>query len=210
MKLIDLSHEININMSVYTKEEIPKIQDLATIKKDGYNEKVLKLCTHTGTHIDSPYHMIENGRTIDKFDLNEFVGKALIIDVTKHKEIDIKSIIKYKEKIENSDFVILKTGWEKYFGKEQYLKDYPSLTEEAAKWLCEFNIKGIGIDTISIDRMDSIDFEIHNIIFSKDKFIIENLNNLCKIEDESFILIALPLKIQSIDASPVRAIAIIE
>lgn len=210
MKLVDLSHEININMSVYTKEEIPKMHDLATIKKDGYNEKILKICTHTGTHIDSPYHMIERGRTIDKFDLNEFLGKALIIDVTKYKDIDIKSIIKYKEKIENSDFVILKTGWEKYFGSEQYLKDYPSLTEEAAKWLCEFNIKGIGIDAISIDKMDSIDFEIHNIIFSKDKFIIENLNNLYKIENESFILIAVPLKIQSADASPVRAIAIIE
>lgn len=210
MKLIDLSHEINMNMSAYTKEEIPKIYDLATIEKDGYNEKVLKLCTHTGTHIDSPYHMINKGRTIDKFNLNEFLGKALIIDVTKYKYIDINNIIKYKEKIKNSDFVILKTGWEKYFGKEEYLKDYPSLTKEAAKWLCEFNIKGIGIDAISIDKMDSIDFEIHNIIFSKDKFIIENLNNLCEIKDEFFTLIALPLKIKLGDASPVRAIAVIE
>lgn len=210
MKLIDLSHEININMSAYTKEEKTEISDLATIENDGYNEKSLRICTHTGTHIDAPYHMISRGRTIDQFSLNEFLGKALIIDVKKYKDIDIDNIIKYKEKIEKSDFVIFKTGWEKYFGKEEYLQDYPSLTIEAAKWLCEFDIKGIGIDTISIDKFDSIDFKIHNTILSKDKFIIENLNNLSKIEDEFFTLISVPLKIKSGDAAPVRAIAVIE
>lgn len=210
MKLIDLSYEINMDMSTYTKEEIPKIYDLATIEKDGYNEKMLRICTHTGTHIDAPSHMINEGKSIDEFNLNRFLGKALIIDVINCKTIDINYILKYKEKIKHIDFVVFRTGWERYWKTEMYLRDYPTLTEDAAKWLCNFNIKGIGIDTISIDKFDSIDFEVHNIILSKDKIVIENLNNLSNIKSEIFTLIATPLKIKSGDASPVRAIAIID
>lgn len=210
MNFIDLSYEINDNMSTYTKEELPKIYDIATIEKDGYNEKMIRICTHTGTHIDAPNHMINKAKTIDEFSIDKFIGKALLIDVIDNKDIDIIDIIKYKEEIKSSDFIIFRTGWEKYWGEEKYLQGYPSLTEEAAKWLCDFEIKGIGMDTISMDRFDSIDFEVHNIILSRGKIIIENLNNLSNIKKEFFTLIAVPLKIKSGDASPVRAIAIIE
>lgn len=210
MNFIDLSYEINDNMSTYTKEELPKIYDIATIEKDGYNEKMLRICTHTGTHIDAPNHMINKAKTIDEFSVDKFIGKALLIDVVDNKDIDVIDIINYKEEIKSSDFIIFRTGWAKYWGEEKYLQGYPSLTEEAAKWLCDFEIKGIGMDTISIDRFDSIDFEVHNIILSRGKIIIENLNNLSNIKKEIFTLIAVPLKIKSGDASPVRAIAIIE
>ena len=210
MKVLDLSYEINSNMSTYTKEEKPKIYDIASIDKDGYNEKILRICTHTGTHIDSPNHMISKGKSIDEFDISQFIGKALLIDVSNIKNIEINNIIKYKDKIEEVDFIILRTGWEKYWGSSEYLNGYPSLTEEAAKWLCEFNIKGIGIDSISIDKFDSIDFEIHNIILSRGKIIIENLNNLSYISKEIFTLVATPLKIKNGDAAPVRAIGLID
>ena len=210
MKVLDLSYEINSNMSTYTKEEKPKIYDIASIDKDGYNEKILRICTHTGTHIDSPNHMISKGKSIDEFDISQFIGKALLIDVSNIKNIEINNIIKYKDKIEEVDFIILRTGWEKYWGSSEYLNGYPSLTEDAAKWLCEFNIKGIGIDSISIDKFDSIDFEIHNIILSRGKIIIENLNNLSYISKEIFTLVATPLKIKNGDAAPVRAIGLID
>lgn len=210
MKVLDLSYEINSNMSTYTKEEKPKIYDIASIDKDGYNEKILRICTHTGTHIDSPNHMISKVKSIDEFDISQFIGKALLIDVSNIKNIEINNIIKYKDKIEEVDFIILRTGWEKYWGSSEYLNGYPSLTEEAAKWLCEFNIKGIGIDSISIDKFDSIDFEIHNIILSRGKIIIENLNNLSYISKEIFTLVATPLKIKNGDAAPVRAIGLID
>ena len=82
MKVIDLSHSINSNMSTYTKDEKFEAYDIASIDKDGYNEKLLKLCTHTGTHIDAPSHMINKGKTIDEFNISDFIGIALIIDVS--------------------------------------------------------------------------------------------------------------------------------
>lgn len=208
MRVIDLSHTINTNMTTYTKDEKPDIYNIATIEKDGFNEKVLRICTHTGTHIDAPSHMINKGRNIDEFNINEFIGIATIIDISNIKEVGIDDLIKYEERLRNCDFLILKTGWEKYWGTNDYFNDFPSLTEEAAKWICDFSLRGIGIDAISIDKFDSIDFEIHNVILSRGKLIIENLTNLDNINSDDFTLVATPLKIEGGDASPVRAIAL--
>ena len=153
--------------------------------------------------------MINKGKTIDEFNINDFIGIAVIIDVSNLEKIDIEDLNTYKDKINNSDFVVLKTGWDKYWGSDIYLKGFPTLTEEAARWLCNFNIRGIGTDTISIDAFDSIDFEVHNTILSRGIIIIENLANLSEVREEEFTLVATPLKIENGDASPVRAIAII-
>lgn len=208
MKVIDLSHTINSSMSTYTKDEKFEAYDIASVEKDGYNEKLLKLCTHTGTHIDAPSHMINKGKTIDEFDINDFIGIALIIDVSNLEKIDIENLINFKDKINDCDFIIFKTGWDRYWGSSEYLKGFPTLTERAARWLCNFNIRGIGTDTISIDAFDSIDFEIHNTILSRGIVIIENITNLDQIREEEFTLVATPLKIENGDASPIRAIAI--
>lgn len=208
MKVIDLSHTINSSMSTYTKDEKFEAYDIASVEKDGYNEKLLKLCTHTGTHIDAPSHMINKGKTIDEFDINDFIGIALIIDVSNLEKIDIENLINFKDKINDCDFIIFKTGWDRYWGSSEYLKGFPTLTERAARWLCSFNIRGIGTDTISIDAFDSIDFEIHNTILSRGIVIIENITNLDQIREEEFTLVATPLKIENGDASPIRAIAI--
>ncbi|MCR1952260.1 MULTISPECIES: cyclase family protein [unclassified Clostridium] len=208
MRVIDLSHTINKNMTTYTKDEKPEIYNIATIEKDGFNEKLLRLCTHTGTHIDAPSHMINKGKTIEEFNISEFIGIAFMIDISNIKEVKISDLIQYEEKLRNCDFLILKTGWENYWGTQNYFNDFPSLTEEAAKWICDFSLRGIGIDAISIDKFDSIDFEIHNVVLSRGKLIIENLTNLDNINADEFTLVATPLKIEDGDASPVRAIAL--
>ncbi|WP_291650602.1 cyclase family protein [Clostridium sp.] len=208
MRVIDLSHTINKDMTTYTKDEKPEIYNMATIEKDGFNEKLLKICTHTGTHIDAPSHMINKGKTIEEFNISEFIGIAFIIDISNIEEVKVSDLIQYEEKLRNCDFLILKTGWEKYWGTKSYLNNFPSLTEEAAKWICDFSLRGIGIDSISIDKFDSIDFEIHNVVLSRGKLIIENLTNLDNINSDEFTLVATPLKIEDGDASPVRAIAL--
>lgn len=209
MIVVDLSHSIHEKMTTYTKDEKVEINNIADIEKDGYNEKVLRLATHVGTHIDSPSHMIYKGKTIDEYNVEDFIGLATIINVENVKDIKIQDLLPYEKTIINCDFVILKTGWEKYWGSKDYFYNFPSLTEEAAKWLCEFNIRGVGIDAISIDKFDSIEFEIHNIVLSRGKLIIENLNNLKSIKSREFTLVATPLKIKEGDASPVRAIALL-
>jgi arylformamidase len=210
MKITDLTHVIYSDMPVFPGTEGPIFIKANTLEKDGFQEAKITMYSHTGTHIDAPAHMLSNGPSLDNLEIEQFIGKATIIDFsnTNEKLIDINKLKLYEEKIKNVEFIILKTGWSKYWGTKKYFEDFPSLSAEAATWLSQFNLKGIGIDAISIDDMESTTFEVHKILMPKNIIIIENLTNLDSIINEYFILSILPLKNKDADGSPVRAISI--
>ncbi|MGK0467190.1 cyclase family protein [Clostridium sp.] len=210
MKITDLTHTIYSDMPVFPGTEQPIFIKANTLEKDGFQEAKITMFSHTGTHIDSPAHMLSSGPYLDDLDIEQFIGNATILDFSniKTKFIDVDSLKPYEEKIKNVEFIIIKTGWSKYWGEKRYFESFPALSEESAKWLSQFNLKGIGIDAISIDDMDSTTFAVHKILMPKNIIIIENLTNLDSISSENFILSILPLKNKEADGSPVRAISI--
>ncbi|AGX44178.1 cyclase family protein [Clostridium saccharobutylicum] len=210
MKVNDLTHIISSNMPVFPGTEQPILEKVSTIEKDGFRESKITMCSHTGTHVDSPAHMLDDGNYLDELSIENFIGSAIIVDFSNQNKnlIEISDFKLYDEKINQVDFIILKTGWSKYWGQSNYYKGFPSLSEECAKWLSKFNLKGIGIDAISIDSIESTTFPIHKILMKKNIIIIENLTNIDSIINESFILSIMPLKNKDADGSPVRAISI--
>ena len=86
MKIYDLSPEISEHMAVYKNrlEKRPKIAVTRTIKQ-GANESKLDIYVHTGSHVDAPYHVLKNGKTIEKINLDKFFGKCIVLDFTKLK-----------------------------------------------------------------------------------------------------------------------------
>jgi arylformamidase len=210
MKITDLTHVIYSDMPVFPGTEQPILEKANTLEKDGFQEAKITMYSHTGTHIDAPAHMLSNGPYLDNLDIEHFIGNATVLDFSNKaiKLISLDSLKPYKEKIKNVDFVIIKTGWSKYWGDSKYYEDFPSLDLESARWLSQFNLKGIGIDAISIDAMESTTFAVHKILMPRNIIIIENLTNLDSITNEFFILSILPLKNKDADGSPVRAISI--
>ncbi|MGI6685815.1 MAG: cyclase family protein [Bacillota bacterium] len=210
MKITDLTHFIYPDMPVFPGTEQPIFEKANTLEKEGFLEAKITMYSHTGTHIDAPAHMLSNGPCLEHLDINHFIGKAAVLDfsTTREKIINIHDLRPYAEKIKNVEFIIIKTGWSKYWGDQKYYEKFPSLSEESAKWLSEFNLKGVGIDAISIDNINSATFSIHKILLSKNIIIIENLTNLDSISKEYFILSILPLKNKNADGSPVRAVSI--
>lgn len=128
---------------------------------------------------------------------------------TSSQSIGIKSLIKYESSIEDLDYLILKTGWSKYWGDNNYFEGFPTLSTDAAEWVLKHNLRGIGIDAMSVDPIEAKTFPVHHILFKKDFIIIENMANLDEVGDEQFLLSCLPLKLKDADGSPVRAVAII-
>lgn len=210
MKAIDLSHLIFEDMTLYPGTEKPSIIPQHNIKEDGFRESKISMFSHVGTHIDAPAHMLESGKFLSDYEVDKFIGKAMVIAIPEGNSgvIDIEEIKGYKDKIEKVDFVVFNTGWHKYWGTEEYFKGYPVLNKEAVQWLTTLKLKGIGIDAISIDAMDSEEFYGHNTLLKSDFIIIENLTNLNEIPVETFTLSVLPLKYSKADGSPVRAVAI--
>jgi len=205
MKIIDLTHIIDEKMPVFPGTEPPKIIQKNTIKKDGFAEKLLAMYSHTGTHIDAPAHMIEDGHSLSDFSIEKFIGKGIIIPLESNNLIELNYLKKFQIQIKKASFVLFYSGWDEFWGKKEYFNGFPSLSIEAAKYLVEFDLKGVGIDAVSIDAIDSKDFGVHHILLKKDLVIIENLKNLKYLINKNFELYITPLKIKGLDGSPVRA-----
>jgi len=211
MKIIDLSQLLHAEMPVFPGAPQPQFQQIARVETNGFRVANATMNYHVGTHMDAPAHMIANGKTLDAFSVDHFVGKAAIINFANlsSETITLEAIQKYEPILHQIEYLLLKTEWSKYWGSEQYFKNYPTLTPEAAKWLTGFPLKGIGLDAISIDPITSTDFEIHRILLDKEILIVENLNNLNAIDADFFEFFSMPLWIKHADGSPVRAVAMV-
>lgn len=209
MKIIDLSHLIGNGMPVYSETESPELQPICTLGEDGYRETKITLYSHTGTHLDAPGHMIDNGIYLDHIGIEYFIGRATILDFSNGKNslINPNEIVPYQDRISKVDFVIIETLWSKYWGEKNYYQNYPCLSLASVRLLANYKLKGVGIDTISLDPPDTVHFYAHKILLSNNILIIENLTNLELIKSDFFTFVALPLKIKDSDGSPVRAIA---
>lgn len=87
MKVIDLTHTIRENMPVYPGTEPPKLSPTSSYESDGFKETLLQMYTHTGTHMDPPAHIFSGRTTLDEFPVEQFTGKALVIDCRELKEL---------------------------------------------------------------------------------------------------------------------------
>lgn len=212
MKIIDLTHEISPDMPVYPGTEGPRLTPVYTCEEDGFRETLLSMYSHTGTHMDAPAHIFSGRTTLDRFPASQFVGSAVVIDCTDlgaGGRITLEHIHRQREAADQAEFLLFRTGWERYWGKPEYFGDYPCISHEVADYLIQNCKKGVGLDTISLDPVAQL--TLHKKLFWNNEIvIIENLEQLGEIGSGLFTFCALPLKQVDADGSPVRAIAILE
>jgi len=208
MKYIDLTHLMEPAMPVFPGTEKPVFEYPVSISEDGFLETKFHMYSHTGTHMDAPAHLIEGKSYLNDMDISSFCGEAVIIVVEEGQHLITLDYIKEHEiDIAEADFVILKTGWSNKWGAESYFEDFPVLDVKATEWLVTQNIKGIGLDTISIDPVNSNKMPNHMVVLGENKIIIENLTNLDQIDSKRCKLFCFPLKFVNSDGSPIRAVA---
>lgn len=197
---IDLSVNVNEQTPVYPGDAPVKIETAGRIERDGFNDHVVSINTHVGTHIDAPLHMIANGQTLDTMPVDQFVGRGVLITV------DTKVSITAVEQagIQAGDIVIFHTNTSKHYFETSYFDQYPALTDEIARYLVSQKVKMVGIDTCSVDNQD--DFPVHKILLSSGVLVLENLTNLDKLVGKDFKIYALPIKF-TLDAAPTRVLA---
>jgi len=209
MKLYDLSHSISPAMPVYPGTEPPEIQQACTIEESGYLEHKITMLTHTGTHMDAPAHILEEAKTLDQLPIDHFFGKAFLLDLRPFNKstIEVAMLSPHRDTLRKVDFLLLHTGWAAYWDTRRYFSEYPVLSLEAATWLGKLNLKGLGMDTISADNIDSRTFPVHKILLGSGCLLIENLTNLESLPVNGFDFSCFPIKLVNTDGSPVRAVA---
>lgn len=211
MKVIDLTHTITEKMPVFPGTEQPQLITVNNYDESGFRETLLKITTHTGTHIDPPAHVYSGKATLDALTPQQFIGKALVIDCRSIKpggHITLQHIAAYGAKANAADFLLFNLGWDKYWGTETYLGQYPCLNDEAINFILQDNYKGIGFDVMGIDPIDDENLTLHKKLFKNKQIVnIENLKNLDLCGSDLFWFSCFPLKIANSDGSPVRAVA---
>jgi kynurenine formamidase len=209
MRIVDLTHIVSPNMPVYPGTEQPIFITGCSIDETGFLEKKITMYSHTGTHVDAPAHLIKNHNTLDVLSIEHFHGSAMMLNFenTKSNTIDVRALEHYEKLIENVDFLLIHTGWSKYWGTDKYFSGYSVLTLEAANWLNNFHLKGLGLDTISADTSGTDDYPVHKALLQKNTIIIENLINLSSLPGSTFDFSCFPIKFEDADGSPVRAVA---
>ncbi len=208
--LLDLTHTVYPGMPVYPGTETPVFKQVNTLEKDGFAEKKILFYSHTGTHMDAPSHLLKGAPTLDQYSMDVFTGKGIVLDLHNMKDrlITLEQIRSLSTEIRDHAYILFYTGWDQFWGTDQYYKDYPILSKEAASYLAEeFQLKGIGVDTISVDMEDTWALPVHRALLGKGILIIENLTNLQCLLRKIFDLYTFPLKLQDADGAPVRAAA---
>ncbi len=209
-----LSHIITEDTPSYMNSGKITITPVKQIKKgDSSNSYVFTMYNHLGTHVDCPKHFIEEGKSVCDIPLNDFIfEKVNIIEIKKDK-----GELFYKKDLENfhdifkrSDFVIFKTGFQMYREKEPmvYMFEGPGFSAEAAEYLTNYNLKGIGFDFISLSsplhREEGR--KAHKILLSKGILIVEDMN-LANLPKEIKRLFVIPIYIKGLDSATCTAFA---
>ncbi|MDR7072284.1 cyclase family protein [Fictibacillus barbaricus] len=201
MKIHDISLPIFEGMPVY-KNKPEKQPSFNTGQSGHVTETRLEMDVHTGTHVDAPLHMIPGGDTIETLPLDKLVRKAKVIDLTNAVD-SIKADDLQGKDIKQGDFVLFKTknSWDTEFNFE-----FIYVNKEAAKLLTEIGVSGVGIDALGVERAQE-NHPTHKELFQNNVIIIEGLQ-LKDVAEGEYLMIAAPLKIRGLDASPARVVLI--
>lgn len=207
--IYDLSYTVGPDTMAYPGTEKPSLRVMNTVEKDGFQETLLTMFSHAGTHMDAPAHMIAGADCLDQLPVSRFCGRAYVMDCTafgEGSEIPAAAL----PELAGLDFLVLSTGWEEKWGTEAYFGRFPVLSPEAADIVAAAGLSGMGVDMMSVDPMDTADFPVHMRFFSKGMVIIENLRNLAPLRGKYADICALPLKYTDADGAPVRVAAFAE
>jgi kynurenine formamidase/ribulose-5-phosphate 4-epimerase/fuculose-1-phosphate aldolase len=168
---------------------------------------------HIGTHVDAPLHVRQSGTGILEMPLHRFLGAAVALETPKEPGQDIEPADIHGRDIRKNDIVIFRTGWEERSGSPRFFQEeWPGISPAAADVLLALGVKAIGLDTPSADGPKAIaaGFASHKRLLDAGVPLFEALVNLRRVAGSRFFFIGLPLGIDQGEASPVRAIALLD
>ncbi len=206
-RVIDLSYEVVPGASAERYLELER----GLLADDAYMHHV-RIHTHVGTHVEVDAHFFEGGRDVTGYDLLDFMGRGLLLDVP---DVEATPLVtpEYLEqelgaRIAERDIVICRNSDPESLASRRLL---PSLTPEAARWLADHRVSMLGIDThFQLGRDVAEGRALHDIFMGAGGTLVEFLDNLAEIKRAEFYFMALPFKARVLDSSWARAIAIEE
>jgi len=204
--IYDVSVPISNTMPVWPGD--PPVQLLAKSHESRDKTHIVSLTaitmgSHTGTHIDAPFHMIKSGKRLNEFPLDTLVGKARVFEIPGVRSIGPVHLERLDWK--GVERVLFKTDNSRHWQDGKFFEEFVYLEPDGAGFLVDRGMRVVGIDYLSIDKFRSAAHPSHFALLTKNVLILEGLN-LNAVTAGEYTLYALPLNLQNADGAPARVI----
>jgi kynurenine formamidase len=217
MKIIDVSHTIHDGMITYKGLPPPIISDHLS-REDArkryeagteFQIGKIEMVANTGTYLDSPFHRYPDGIDLAGLELESVANLAtVVVRLTDHPRAIDDSVFENLEL--NDKALLIHTGWDRYWRKEEYSSgNHPFLTAAAADLLVAAKVTLVGIDSFNIDDTAGGQRPVHSKLLAHGIPIVEHLCGLGELPDNGFRFFAVPVKVKGMGSFPVRAFAIV-
>jgi kynurenine formamidase len=228
LEFVDLGWPLNARAAFWPGDNYHpfELHTIATLEKDGVLSKAFSSPEHLGTHLDAPNHFEAGQAAVDQIEAQDLFAAGVVIDVSAQASVDadyrvgVDDVRRFEAShgpIPGGAVVLAYTGWSRFWNNltRYQNKDvmnrlhFPGYSDEAAKFLIEERqVRGLGLDTLSVDYGLSRDFPVHHLLGKAGRYGLENLANLEKLPPTGFFLFVAPMKIESGSGGPARVFAV--
>ena len=223
--VVDLTHTLVPDFPTYGGDPQLELTPLTTLADDGFNVWQWTLNEHTGTHMDAPFHFSDQ-LTADQIPVADLVGPIAVIDIRAKAANDPDAELTVEDiqiwegengQLPPGSIVAMNSGWDEFVNTDKFrnaddegVMHFPGFNIDAIDLLLrERDVKGIFVDTLSLDYGQSTDFAVHFRWLPANKWGIENVANLGKLPPLGATAIVGGPKIAGASGGPSRVIAIL-
>jgi kynurenine formamidase len=214
-RTLDLTQPFFHNGGFNPDLPLPTVEITRHLVTDGFRLEELELCTHVGTHMDAPLHVLEEGFAIDEYPLAHLHGPGVCFDLTglaPEAPIDAAALEPYADRTAAGSIALLRTGWgERRAMTDWYVNRSPWVDASGATWLVEHGAVGVAIDHFSIAGRGPAEKvqPAHHILLGAGVWIVEEARFPAELLDgSSWYVVALPLRLEGASGAQTRLIAI--
>jgi arylformamidase len=183
-------------------ERIKKIEEGANA-----NVSIMKMGVHSGTHVDAPFHFLQDGKTVERMALKILAGRAYVLALP---EVDVVTagILERSEIPPRTRRLLLKTRNSQYWARQEkvFQEGFVGISADGAEYLVKRGVKLIGVDYLSVAPYKQ-SRPTHETLLRAGIVVVEGLD-LSEISQGRYTLYCLPLKLNGSDGAPARAILI--
>lgn len=211
MKIYDISLTVTPEIPVWPGDIKVWLERVKKIEKgDSDNNSQMKMGVHTGTHIDSPYHFVNNGIKVDELPLEVMVGPCQVVQM--NDDVNLITADKIKKSSYRSDIprVIFRTRNEKYWVDKlkDFQKDFVGVSVDGAHLLVDDGMKFVGVDYLSVAPY-GFGKVVHDVLLKAGLVLLEGVD-LTGVPAGIYTLYCLPIKLGATEGAPARAILVSE
>ena len=208
MKIYDISLTISPNLPVWPGDPSVELKQVTFIPKGhSCNISHVAMSVHTGTHVDAPYHFLNDGKTVETLPLEALVGPAYVIQVPDAVDRLTAEVLAHAEIPADAERILFKTRNSAFWGRERtFQKGFVAITADGAEWLVKRDLRLIGMDYLSVAPFGDAT-ATHLTLLRRGIVLLEGVN-LSEVPPGRYDLYCLPLKLSKSDGAPARAVLI--